>query len=73
MKTNFRKLRLMIAMGVINEEDYYNIDVNPGEIIFQGCFSLELMAKTASLFYPMDDQYDGFVRYQRGDVKIVLT
>ena len=63
----------MIALGVINEEDYYYITVNAGEIILQGHCSLNLIAQSDYLFDLMNKADDGFLRYQRGNVKIVLT
>ena len=63
----------MIALGVINEEDYYYITVNEGEIILQGHISLQLIAKTELLFRLMRNQHDGFARFQKGNVKIILT
>ena len=73
MKTQLRKLNLMIALGVINPDDFYVISIWEDVIILQGKI-LKVPRKTTKLFKDYDNWGETKdLMARRNDIQIVLT
>lgn len=72
MKTNYRKLQLLIRFGIINPDDFYTIRFDDDDIIAQAYYSSGLALKYKSWSYNLDGT-NGFILFKKKNITIVLT
>ena len=74
MERNIRKLRLMVAMGLINLEWFYTVTVYDNSIIIQGKYEAEKALNLARIGFDLDVKNpNGYVKGSRDGITIVLT
>ena len=63
----------MIALGAINEEDYYSISANKYDIALQGHYKPDLVLKYKKLGFESSLDTNGYTCLEKNEIKITLT
>lgn len=75
MKTNYRKLQLLISFGIVNPDDFFDVSFGKSAIVLHGKYSPEIAMKYNHM-HGMNsrlNEYNGYVEFTKGNLTIFLS